>query len=575
MRIMLFFLIAALFVSPAVFATDFSPSILTLSAQDLIQYDFDGNELSIPVSVTGAACLSIFFVYTKDMADNIVDIHNGYLGWHYVNKIDTCVYFSQEKPLDIGTGTISWDGNDADGNMVPAGEYTYYIWAYDNTNLKEKVMFGDGAFRPSAHTHILETDEEGLPLDKPIFHTSTSKWAIGNDPLDMLFIETTTYDIPDGWGREGGIAFHPTDNSIVYMMMDNKETNTQQVLKYQWVPNGEAVLDTEWGEDLVFTNPHYAGSGPNTDGETIWTTYYSQYENGSNTNLYVIDFDGTLIQVWDNSDWFTRMDDYDAGAQSAGGPSDMEVRGGVAHVQHRHACIKGMLNPNAEDEDDYFVWINQNGDYVNDHNSEPDAGKPWVCIDFNVGPYAYSITTDKNHFTVLPSYDMGAVSFSLMGPDGTGVAYYAFAGETANIKRGIEICDNDGPRDGIYTDNNSSTVEDEQGGTWFVAQDSFMGTITSSPVSVDDNPEAVSIAQNVPNPFNPSTTINYTTAEAENVTIDVFNVAGQKVDTIVNEFMQPGSHSAAWDASEFSAGVYFYTVKAGEYSKTMKMTLIK
>jgi len=52
-------------------------------------------------------------------------------------------------------------------------------------------------------------------------------------------------------------------------------------------------------------------------------------------------------------------------------------------------------------------------------------------------------------------------------------------------------------------------------------------------------------------------------------------VAGQKVDTIVSGFMSAGSHTVTWDASEFSAGVYFYTVKAGEFSKTMKMTLLR
>ncbi len=57
--------------------------------------------------------------------------------------------------------------------------------------------------------------------------------------------------------------------------------------------------------------------------------------------------------------------------------------------------------------------------------------------------------------------------------------------------------------------------------------------------------------------------------------MDVFNVAGQKVATVANEFMNAGSHSVTWDASGLSAGVYFYTVKTDKYSKTMKMTLLK
>jgi hypothetical protein len=59
------------------------------------------------------------------------------------------------------------------------------------------------------------------------------------------------------------------------------------------------------------------------------------------------------------------------------------------------------------------------------------------------------------------------------------------------------------------------------------------------------------------------------------VSIAVFNAAGQKVATLSNGFMQAGSHSVVWDASKFSAGVYFCTISSGEISKTIKMTLLK
>ena len=79
--------------SSFVFA-DFSPTKLEIKAGSFIQYDFDGTELSIPVTVSGTPAESIFFVYTKDQAESILDIHNGFLGWHYVNKVDTCIYMS-------------------------------------------------------------------------------------------------------------------------------------------------------------------------------------------------------------------------------------------------------------------------------------------------------------------------------------------------------------------------------------------------------------------------------------------------------------------------------------------------
>jgi hypothetical protein len=83
------------------------------------------------------------------------------------------------------------------------------------------------------------------------------------------------------------------------------------------------------------------------------------------------------------------------------------------------------------------------------------------------------------------------------------------------------------------------------------------------------------VAQNTPNPFNPSTTINFTLAKTGKVSVDIFNISGQKVDTLVNTTMNAGNHTATWNASKNSAGVYFYTVKSGDYSRTMKMTLLK
>jgi hypothetical protein len=235
-----------------------------------------------------------------------------------------------------------------------------------------------------------------------------------------------------------------------------------------------------------------------------------------------------------------------------------------------------------DEYDDFFVWSNSNGDYTLDHNFEETAQLPWVCNDYNVGPYKYSICADKYYFTASNAYDVGALSFGLMAPDGTGLGYYAFAGETAGQKKGTLFLQSGTPYDGLYCDNEQTggphyerCAEKNEPGIFFLGHDSITGIITNA-VSVEEAaPAAFSVAQNSPNPFNPTTTISFSLADAGNVSVDVFNVAGQKVDTLANGFMTAGSHSIVWDASSFSAGVYFYTVKTAGASKTMKMTLLK
>jgi hypothetical protein len=237
-------------------------------------------------------------------------------------------------------------------------------------------------------------------------------------------------------------------------------------------------------------------------------------------------------------------------------------------------CMKHCIDPNQDDDDDVTLWYNGNGDYLGDRFWEADSSTPWLCSGSSGAPWVYDFTADTKDFSIFVASELGSVSFGLLAPDGTGIGYFALPAEAAGIKWGQLIVDNGGAFDGIYCDNRTS--EANQQSLWYVANDSFKGVITASSVGVEnDAPAIFAVAQNSPNPFNPATTIGFSIPEAGNVSIDVFNVAGQKVASVANEFMGAGSHSVVWDASGFSAGVYFYTVKAGSFSRTMKMTLLK
>ncbi len=85
---------------------------------------------------------------------------------------------------------------------------------------------------------------------------------------------------------------------------------------------------------------------------------------------------------------------------------------------------------------------------------------------------------------------------------------------------------------------------------------------------------------NYPNPFNPETTISYSVRENVPVSIEIFNVKGQKVKTLVNEAKAAGNHSIVWKGMDdnnrpVSSGVYFFKMSAGKYSSTKKMIMMK
>jgi hypothetical protein len=88
-------------------------------------------------------------------------------------------------------------------------------------------------------------------------------------------------------------------------------------------------------------------------------------------------------------------------------------------------------------------------------------------------------------------------------------------------------------------------------------------------------PQAYQLSQNYPNPFNPVTQIQYNLPEQTHVRLEVFNSLGQKVMELVNSQQLAGSHTASFDATELSSGVYLYKITTPSFSQTKKMLLVK
>lgn len=88
-------------------------------------------------------------------------------------------------------------------------------------------------------------------------------------------------------------------------------------------------------------------------------------------------------------------------------------------------------------------------------------------------------------------------------------------------------------------------------------------------------PTKFSLSQNFPNPFNPSTVINWKLTVGGFVTLKVYDVLGKEIVTLVNNELEAGSYSVNFDASHLSSGVYFYTLKVGSFIQTNKMLLMK
>jgi hypothetical protein len=122
-----------------------------------------------------------------------------------------------------------------------------------------------------------------------------------------------------------------------------------------------------------------------------------------------------------------------------------------------------------------------------------------------------------------------------------------------------------------------------------ISNDSLYG-ISSSDFNISSSVTAVTVTnnivksfqldQNYPNPFNPSTVIRYSIPQESQVRIDIYNIIGQRMTTLINSVQKSGNYEVTWDASALASGVYFYSIKAAtntgkNYFSVKKMILLK
>ncbi|GEM_PF-4043289 len=185
----------------------------------------------------------------------------------------------------------------------------------------------------------------------------------------------------------------------------------------------------------------------------------------------------------------------------------------------------------------------------------------WIQLDVpGIGRYQL----DVYHNITVPAYS--SITYFNVAQDIPGVApegsytYYAFVGDYPDVKL-----------DSAYFDFDVIAPAGK-GGSWH----SYDWRMFDKEVNGLENvPNSFALNQNYPNPFNATTTINFQLPTDNDVTLDVYNLLGQKVTTLINGHINAGYHTVQWDASHYSSGVYFYSLKAGNFHQVKKLMLLK
>jgi len=201
-----------------------------------------------------------------------------------------------------------------------------------------------------------------------------------------------------------------------------------------------------------------------------------------------------------------------------------------------------------------------------------------------------TILARVHNFSLLPTPGPVSVSFYIGDPDSGGIQIIDEGGSsevftdglipprgTAEVQMQWKVLGGIGAYPRIYAmidaEKNITEIHENNNKSWNILQKSTITGIQNP--DREFVPKDFSLKQNYPNPFNPITKTKYSLPKAETVIIEVFNMLGKHVQTLINKKMPQGEHEISFDGRLMSSGIYFYKMKAGNFEQTKKMLLLK
>ncbi len=128
----------------------------------------------------------------------------------------------------------------------------------------------------------------------------------------------------------------------------------------------------------------------------------------------------------------------------------------------------------------------------------------------------------------------------------------------------------------LYANGNSVNFNGNSAGDqWNFAPNKTVVVSATSSAPMQTRPAGFELAQNFPNPFNPTTTIHFTLPQDDVVRLNVYDASGRKVQTLVNGRTSKGTHTVQFNAANLASGIYLYRLETSAFSETKKMLLVK
>ncbi len=310
-----------------------------------------------------------------------------------------------------------------------------------------------------------------------------------------------------------------------------------------------------WNYEMVI---HIMGDGPDNQPDNIGEVYKTWLSGGTAANprrLLISGQDYGYISGFADTTFAAGSFEYDYLGIETLGPQDVNYDGSVASYQTPYAvnAVTGTLTGDLIDfcGDSLQMFYNPAFEIGANNwidNLTPTSSATVCFTDPNNGDAACGVYNGTDAWKTA-FWALDYLSLDYYDPADTTSKYYWALTDVCNP---IE-----------------ATLE------WFGAP-----TMVVTDVKSIENASAYRLNANYPNPFNPTTTLSFSIPSHELVSLTIYNMLGQEITTLVNSTLDAGDHSYVWNGRDaagniVSSGVYFYTMKAGNYTSTQKMVFMK
>ncbi len=599
-----------------------SPTVLRIDVAD-VRYDFNGSA-TIPFTLNNSRAHVWLVVYTKDQKTTGGNggptspiAPQGAL-WRKPG-LPNMVAVVDKGQFEVGSHTVTWDGKDWQGNRVPQGNYSLYLVGLndlDDTNIiGPGGGSGNGYGRVSVDANYPRKGQYTLSIQGGAgimrYQIGAQNWL--QDPV--LKTAAPVYELFPNLGLS--YATDSEDPNIGYLA----SVYAGGVAKFRWKDGSAAEPVREFGPegtglrpaaDITSNAPKFQ-SIRERDGK-LYITHGDWGQDPPQSELIILDkMTGKTLGTLDLSEWFNVEGVNKEGNLVAGsnGPA-------VLHLDEQGIWLgNGGWGTGADAQgpdggadfglfmkvgyDGNPIWINNNGDGFGDSISPPTADALGMAPQQQgvqtIWGVPVSSTDAAAGFSAIAEIGPDNDSFgAIIGPDGAGIMHVRLtkAGNQSPWQTGNLIIQDGSAYDGFYFVTGSSNPSTQQirdkvptaialGFVPFDIAKAVIGSDVSTAVEELETavtPRKFSLKDATPNPFNPSTTIEFEIAQATYARLEIYNTTGQKVKTLVDQTLASGSYRTVWDAldeqgKQVSTGTYLYTLTTQEFRETKRFTFLK